>query len=172
MPEGDRGFYTNWWNGGKRGDPGWERYDLDELIPLVERKLPHPQGAPLARDRRALDGRHGHDVLREPAARLLRLGGVVLGLRLASAPGVDLGLGLVGGVDYEQIFGPHDGFYATGHNPSQLTDNLRHTRLYVTVGDGTPAEGQLNPAAAALEVALKPQSEEFVAAAQRVRRAT
>ena len=38
-----------------------------------------------------------------------------------------------------------DGFYATGHNPSQLTDNLRHTRLYVTVGDGTPAEGQVNP---------------------------
>ena len=28
MPEADRGFYTNWWNGGRRGDPGWERYHL------------------------------------------------------------------------------------------------------------------------------------------------
>ena len=39
MPEGDRGFYTNWWNDGRRADPGWERYDLEELIPLVERKF-------------------------------------------------------------------------------------------------------------------------------------
>jgi hypothetical protein len=59
-----------------------------------------------------------------------------------------------------------DAFYATGHNPSQLTDNLRHTRLYVTVGDGTPAEGQLNPAAALVEAGLKPQSDELVAAAE------
>ncbi len=80
--------------------------------------------------------------------------------------GVDLGLGLVGGVDYEQIFGPQDGFYAAGHNPSRLTDNLRRTRVYVTVGDGTPAEGQVNPGGAAVELALKPQSDEFVAAAE------
>ena len=39
MPEGDRGFYANWWNGGRRGSPAWERYHLDELIPLVERRL-------------------------------------------------------------------------------------------------------------------------------------
>jgi hypothetical protein len=36
----------------------------------------------------------------------------------------------------------------------------------VTVGDGTPAEGQVNPPAAFLEIALKPQSDEFVAAAE------
>jgi S-formylglutathione hydrolase FrmB len=40
MPDaGANGHYMNWWNGGRRGDPGWERYHLDELIPLVERRL-------------------------------------------------------------------------------------------------------------------------------------
>jgi S-formylglutathione hydrolase FrmB len=39
MPEGARGWYANWWKGGARGDPAWERYHLDELIPLVERRL-------------------------------------------------------------------------------------------------------------------------------------
>jgi hypothetical protein len=40
MPDaGANGRYMNWWNGGRRGDPGWERYHLDELIPLVERRL-------------------------------------------------------------------------------------------------------------------------------------
>src|SRR5436305_75468 len=37
MPEGAQGWYADWWNDGKRADPGWERYYLDELIPLVER---------------------------------------------------------------------------------------------------------------------------------------
>ena len=40
MPDaGADGPYMNWWNGGRRGAPGWERYHLDELIPLVERRL-------------------------------------------------------------------------------------------------------------------------------------
>ena len=33
MPEADHGWYTNWWNGGARGDPAWESYHLDEVIP-------------------------------------------------------------------------------------------------------------------------------------------
>jgi S-formylglutathione hydrolase FrmB len=34
MPEGGRGWYTNWWAG-----PAWQTYHLDELIPLVEKRL-------------------------------------------------------------------------------------------------------------------------------------
>src|SRR4051794_36901947 len=26
MPEGARGWYADWWNGGRRGAPAWERY--------------------------------------------------------------------------------------------------------------------------------------------------
>ena len=46
------------------------------------------------------------------------------------------------------------------------TDALRHSRLYVTVGDGTPAAGQINPAGGVVEAGLKPQSEELAGAAE------
>jgi S-formylglutathione hydrolase FrmB len=166
MPEGDRGFYTNWWNDGIRGDPGWERYDLEELIPLIKRRFPIRR----ARRWHAIAGLSmgGMGTMYLASQRQHYFGSAASfsGFVSHQGPGVDIGLGLVGGVDYEQIFGPRDGFYATGHNPSQLTENLRHTRLYVTVGDGTPAEGQVNPGGAAIEVALRQQSEEFVAAAE------
>jgi len=39
MPEGAQGWYANWWNDGRRAEPAWERYHLDELIPLIEKKF-------------------------------------------------------------------------------------------------------------------------------------
>jgi S-formylglutathione hydrolase FrmB len=51
MPEAARGFYTSWWNEGRRGDPGWERFFLDELVPLVEERFRVLPGAALARGR-------------------------------------------------------------------------------------------------------------------------
>ena len=40
MPEGHRGFYTNWWNGGeaRRPRPG-SAAALDQLVPFVEKRL-------------------------------------------------------------------------------------------------------------------------------------
>ena len=39
MPEGGHGFYTNWWNGGARGGPSWESYELDDVLPLVRKRF-------------------------------------------------------------------------------------------------------------------------------------
>lgn len=166
MPEGDRGFYTNWWNDGRRGDPGWERYYLDELIPLVERRF-------RVRKRRRFHaiaglsmGGLGSVYLTSQRPHYFGSAATFSGFVSHQRPEVEAGLRAVGGVEYTDIFGPRDGFYASGHNPTKLTQNLRHTRLYVTVGDGTPAEGQVNPGGAAVEAGLKPQSEELVAAAE------
>ena len=169
MPEADRGFYANWWNEGRRGDPGWERYYLDELIPLVERRF------------RIREGRRWH------AIAGLSMGGLGSTFFASQKPGyfgaaasfsgfvshqrpeVAPVLPLAAGASYEEIFGPREAFYATGHNPTRLTDNLRHTRLYAAVGDGTPepgAGGSPSPLAAALEAGLRPQSEDLVAAAR------
>jgi S-formylglutathione hydrolase FrmB len=169
MPEADRGFYANWWNDGGRGDPGWERYYLDELIPLVERRF------------RIREGRRWH------AVAGLSMGGLGSTFFATQKPGyfgaaasfsgfvshqrpeVPPVLPIAAGASYEEIFGPPDAFYATGHNPTRLTDNLRHTRLYVAVGDGTPepgAGGSPSPLAAALEAGLRPQSGDLVAAAR------
>lgn len=166
MPEGDRGFYTNWWNDGRRADPGWERYDLDELIPLVGRRFKVRK----ARRWHAIAGLSmggmGATYLASQRPHYFGSAATFSGFVSHQRPEVEAGLRAVGGVEYTDIFGPMDGFYATGHNPSELTDNLRHTRLYVTVGDGTPAEGQVNPAGALVEAGLKPQSDALVAAAE------
>lgn len=170
MPEAARGFYTSWWNDGRRGDPGWERFFLDELVPLVEERF------------RVLGGRRWHAVA---GLSMGGLGSTFLASQLPSyfgsaatfsgfvahqRPEVPAGLRAFG-ADYERIFGPVDGFYATGHNPTRLTDNLRATRLFVTVGDGTAAPGvQSSPAAIAggglAEAELRAQNDDFVAAAR------
>ena len=172
MPEAARGFYTSWWNEGRRGGPGWERFFLDELVPLVEQRF------------RVLPGRRWH------AIAGLSMGGMGATFLASQLPGyfgsaatfsgfvahqrpeIPAGLRAYGGVDYERIFGPLDGFYATGHNPARLTDNLRATRLFVTVGDGTPAPGvQSSPPAVVgggvAEAELRAQNDELVANARR-----
>ena len=166
MPEGDRGFYTNWWNDGRRADPGWERYDLEELIPLIERRFRVRKSRRWHAIAGLSMGGMGATYLASQRPHYFGSVASFSGFVSHQRPEVEAGLRAVGGVEYTDIFGPMDGFYATGHNPSELTDNLRWSRLYVTVGDGTPAEGQLNPAAALVEAGLKPQSDALVAAAE------
>jgi S-formylglutathione hydrolase FrmB len=166
MPEGDRGFYTNWWNDGRRADPGWERYDLEELIPLIERKFRVRKKRRWHAIAGLSMGGMGAVYLASQRPHYFGSAASFSGFVSHQRPEVEAGLRAVGQVEYQEIFGPMDGFYATGHNPSQLTDNLQHSRLYVTVGDGTPAEGQINPAGAIVEAGLRPQSEELVAAAE------
>jgi hypothetical protein len=80
------------------------------------------------------------------------------------------GLQAVAHVEYETIFGPPDGDYATGHNPARLPENLAQTRLYVASGDGTvdPALGSSSPQAAGaggvVELEIRQQNDAFVAA--------
>lgn len=169
MPEGGKGFYANWFNGGRRGDPGWERYYLDELIEQVEERF------------RILPGRRNH------AIAGLSMGGfgaaylagqrpdyfgtasVFSGFVQHQRPQVEAGLRAVGGVEYGDIFGPMDGAYATGHNPTRLAANLRRTPVFAAVGDGTPAPGvESEPGAVAgggiVEAEIRGQNDEFVPA--------
>lgn len=170
MPEGATGFYTNWWNGGRRGAPGWERFYIDELVPLIERRF------------RVLTGRRNH------AIAGLSMGGFgatflasqlpgyfgsassFSGLLQHQRPQVEPALEAFG-AHYQDVFGPQTAFYSTGHNPTRLAGNLRATRLYVTVGNGTPELGVPgDPAALTFgglsEAELRAEAEEFVAAAR------
>ncbi|MHB8695928.1 MAG: alpha/beta hydrolase-fold protein [Solirubrobacteraceae bacterium] len=38
MPEGGSGWYTDWWSRGQRGNPAWESYFLDEVIPQISER--------------------------------------------------------------------------------------------------------------------------------------
>ena len=77
----------------------------------------------------------------------------------------DLEYGLSG---YSDIWGPPGGFYELGHNPTQLIDNFRYTRVFMAVGNGQPlAPGDSSQQLAALaESELRREAADFRAAAR------
>jgi S-formylglutathione hydrolase FrmB len=145
MPEGGDGWYADWWNGGRRGDPSWESYHLDEVIPQIEERY-------RIRPERRWHAIGGFSMGGLGAAYLGgRLPGffgsivVISGLMdLHLVPGegaVQAGVGqLKTGTtpDPEAVEGPAGGFYEVGHNPVRLSANLTHTRVFMSAGDGTP----------------------------------
>ena len=167
MPDGGfLGFYSNWWNDGQRGDPGWERYHLDELTRLVERRL------------RVRKGRRFH------AVAGWSMGGFGAAFYATQRPGYfGLAAALSGPLsirraDYASLARLQLGqalgdpqaqdFYWAGHNPTALAPNLRWTRLYVRSGDGVQTDPSEEDGFFADQEALfREQSQDFAAAAAR-----
>jgi S-formylglutathione hydrolase FrmB len=168
MPEGGRGWYTDWWNGGRRGDPAWERYHLDELVPLIRKRF------------RIRHGRRWH------AIAGLSMGGEGAMYYAEQRPGYFGSVASFSGVlslqrpewpqafdtqgeKHQDVFGDPDAqsFYWSGHNPTALTGNLTHTRVFVAVGDGTPTHpGEVSNYFGALaEADLRQHANDFVSAA-------
>jgi S-formylglutathione hydrolase FrmB len=152
MPEGGSGWYTDWWNDGERGSPGWESYELDEVIPAILARYP------------ILPQRRYHAIA---GTSMGGLGAVYLGGRLpgffgsvASLSGFDdlqyldpltqPAMGLIslapfnGDSDQDPVDGPPSGFYFKGHNPPLLTMNLHQTRVFETTGTGIPSSAGLS----------------------------
>ena len=168
MPEGARAWYTNWWSGGARR-PGWERYHLDELVRVVERRLRIRPG----RRWRAIAGLSmgGEGAMFYATQRPGYFGAAasfsgVLSLQRAEWPQAFN----TQGEDHQDVFGDPEAqrFYWTGHNPTALVQNLRYTRVYVTVGDGTPrSPDELTNAVGGLaEAELRQHADDFVRAAR------
>ncbi len=151
MPESADGWYTDWWNNGERGNPAWESYELDEVLPYVMQQYS------------ILPGRQYHAIA---GISMGGLGATYLGGRLpgffgsvASLSGfVDLAyfaplvadaMGLLasasqnGDKDPDPVDGPPNAFYAAGHNPTDLTMNLQHSRVFVSSGTGDPSSAEL-----------------------------
>ncbi|MGI9021522.1 MAG: alpha/beta hydrolase-fold protein [Solirubrobacterales bacterium] len=170
MPEADRGYYTNWWNGGRRGDPGWERYHLDELIPLVERRLPIRQKRRWHSIYGFSMGGMGAMFYASQRPHYFGSAGASQGTLSLQRPAFQAEPAFRAFIeqDPQAIFGDPQAqeFYWAGHNPTKLVANLINTRLYVAVGDGIPAEDE-NPGPGQLaELEVRMQSDEFVAAAR------
>jgi len=148
MPEGATGFYTDWW----RGNPDWESYYLDVVVPEIVKRYPiRPE-------------RRWHAIA---GVSMGGLGAAYLGGRLPQYfgsvavisglvdtdlfPGMPNLAALVPEVnalqplDLNAVYGPYGGFYALGHNPIQLASNLQHTRVFMATGDGEPtSDGEPN----------------------------
>jgi hypothetical protein len=168
-PEGEVGWYADWFNNGAYGTPRWESYILDEAIPQIVRRY------------RILPQRRYHALF---GISMGGLGAAYLGGRL---PGFFGSIGVLSGfVDLQRApliepmamdrlsgappgstLGPEDGFYATGHNPRALAQNVRQTRVFVSAGNGipTPPDGWGGGVGNAEEAAvIRPLSDSYAAA--------
>jgi S-formylglutathione hydrolase FrmB len=160
MPEGGSGWYTDWWNDGRRGSPAWESYELDEVLPAILARYP------------ILPERRYHALA---GISMGGLGSTYLGGRLPGffgsvaslsgfvdpqffAPITQPGMGLTslaplkGDDNLDPVNGPPGGFYADGHDPTRLVMNLQYTRLFESTGTGAPSDAaQVDPTGSVLE---------------------
>jgi S-formylglutathione hydrolase FrmB len=171
MPEAAQGWYTNWWDGGARGGDGtgWENYFLDQLLPLVQSRLRILPG----RDEHAIAGLsmggEGALYIAEQRPDYFGAAASFSGTISIQRPEWPTGFGTQG-QNYNDVYGPVGGFYATAHNPAALVDNLRYTRVFVRVGNGVaypyyPGEAT-NYFGAVAESELSHHAQDFVTAAQ------
>lgn len=169
VPEGGEGWYADWYNNGAYGTPRWESYLLDEVIPAIDQHY------------RILPERRYHALF---GISMGGLGAAYLGGRLPGYFGsigvlsgfVDLqivpvvvtaGMDAVTQVPPGSIVGPESGFYATGHNPSALVENLQYTHVFMSAGNGlpTPADGTGGGVGNAEEGGvIRPMSDAFASA--------
>jgi S-formylglutathione hydrolase FrmB len=167
MPEAAQGWYADWWNGGKRAEPAWERYYLEELMPLIEKRFRIRKGRRWHAIAGLSMGAEGATYFAEQ--RPGSFGAVAsfsgpLSIQRTEYAG--------GGMDtqgqkFTDVFGDPGGFYATAHNPMANTVNLAHTRAYVAVGNGVGKPGEVvNYFGAVAEADLKQHADDFVAASK------
>jgi S-formylglutathione hydrolase FrmB len=172
MPEGGRGWYVDWWSGGRRAEPAWERYHLDELVPLVLHRFRVRRG----RRWHAIAGLSmgGEGAMYYATQRPGFFGSVAsfsgpLSIQRPEWPaGFD-----TQGEDHQDVFGDpaEQEFYWAGHNPTALVRNLRRTRVFVAVGDGNPVHPDDfdNTFGQIAERELRQHAEDFVNAARDAR---
>lgn len=176
MPEGASGWYTDWWNNGQRGNPAWESYLLDEVVPHIAEQFP-------IRPERRWHAIAGVSMGGLGAAYLAgRLPGYFGSVAILSGL-VDTHLAIGQGAyhsltaenaakqpfDPNAVYGPDFQPYSLGHDPVNLVRNLGHTRVFMASGNGIPTEdGQpytmenTDPLAEA--AAIRPASDTYAAA--------
>lgn len=147
MPEGGRGFYLNWI---AREGRDWERYHLEELIPAIERRF------------RILPGREHHTIA---GASMGGYGALRLASQLPGYFGTAISMSgflevgeadaspitdLMLGGPFSALLGRRGGGYARGHELRALAQNLRHTRILITVGNGAMDPAARDPLYSAL----------------------
>lgn len=144
-PNGDSGYWSDWYNGGSSGPPMYETYVIDQLIPLIDEHF----RTRAERSQRAVMG-----------VSMGAYGAMMFAARhpdlfadAASISGaVDSNLGATGaalsisptfqGGSVNAIYGPRatQEIRWRGHNPTDLADNLRGLGLQLRTANGT-----LNP---------------------------
>ena len=132
---GDSWWVNNWWGGYRH--PAWESWLLQDILPLVARRL------------------HVCPQRNEHVIAGLSMGGFGAIYLATQRPDYFGSAGSFSGVlspespnflsiypTFSAYWGPPGKFYAIGHDPLALVDNLQHTRVFVGAGNGIATPGE------------------------------
>lgn len=142
-PNGDSGYWSDWYNGGAGGAPMYETYVVEQLIPLIDasfRTIPD-------RSQRAVAGvsmgGYGSMMLAARHPDLFADAASISGADDSNLPDLAAALSLSptfqgGAVD--AIYGPRatQEIRWRGHNPTDLANNLRGLDLQLRTANGIP----------------------------------
>jgi S-formylglutathione hydrolase FrmB len=164
-PGGGDSVYSNWWNGGQR-QPRWEDWFFKEVMPLVNRSFNICPGRANHSIAGTSMGGYGALYLASQRPQYFGSAGSFSGIIALTSPVLQIGFGL-----FNPVWGPPNGFYADGHDPVVLVDNLRHTRVLVEQGNGTPFdETDVDPSIlATVEQGTQAMGREFLRAARKAK---
>jgi S-formylglutathione hydrolase FrmB len=156
------GWCANWYNAGAGGQPEWERFHIDQLIPWVDHNL----RTIAARSGRAIAGlSQGAFCAISYAARHPNLFSAALSFsgpldiaydasaRAMETPIINFIETDLDGVAANSIFGPRstEELNWADHDPTTLAGNLRGMRLALYTGNGRPGPLDTGPANALAE---------------------
>lgn len=137
MPESGRGYFTDAWRGGARRGVNWERYLLDEVLPLVQQRYRIAPGREQHTIAGLSMGGYGAELL---GAQLPSYFGTVVsfsGLYNIEAPEAQVWVPFFSRFSYTEQWGRWHGPYVRAHNPFRLLPaNLRSSRQYISTGNG------------------------------------
>ncbi len=172
MPDAGSGFYVNHYNGGQRGNPGWERYFLDEVIPAIEQRYKiRPERRWHAIAGFSMGG-YGAAYLSSQLPGYFGAVAPMSGFLAPLRPEMRVLFQIGAGQPFEPLFGPFGGPYSVGHDPISLAGNLAHARVFVISGNGVPdpaypaSTGTAALTDSAGEAELQFHSDDFAAAAR------
>ena len=153
-PDGNSGYWSDWYNGGAFGPPAYETFVIEQLIPLID-----------ARYRTTADRAHRF-------VSGISMGGYGAAMFAARHPDLFAAVSSISGAtdsnlpylaaaisasstfdggDVDAIYGPRSTQEVRwhGHNPTDLAENLRDVDVQVRTANGIPApEIGENPASA------------------------
>lgn len=139
IPGSGNTWWTNeWWNGNRH--PAFESWVLQDLVPLVAKRL---HVCPARSDHAIAGlsmGGYGAIMLASQRPDYFGSAGSFSGVLSPESPNfINI---------YKQywnaLWGPPNSYYAIGHDPVALVNNLRNTRVFVGVGNGTATAGEGN----------------------------
>jgi S-formylglutathione hydrolase FrmB len=142
-PNGNSGYWSDWWNSGAGGPPEYETYVVDQLIPLIDQRF-RTLGD---RGHRAIAGvsmgGYGSMMIAARHPDLFGEAASISGAVDSNLPELAAALSLSSTFDggpVDAIYGPRltQEVRWRGHNPADLASNLRGLDLQVRTADGIP----------------------------------